>query len=107
MRRIAFLTAVAVFAFAGIAWAVTDAMTYTVTVKPGKGKPSAKTPVPMVYSVDFEAMSNPPGQQPDTSPITTVYLWKGIKQFAKYYPSCTQTQIDGKADFPARSVPVG
>ena len=48
---------VAVFAFAGIAWAVTDAMTYTVTVKPGKGKPSAKTPVPMVYSVDFEAMS--------------------------------------------------
>jgi hypothetical protein len=76
-------------------------VTYTATIKKGAGKPSAKKPVPIAYTGTLVIGTDPPGQQPDIAPITTVYFAKSIKQNAKLFPSCTQTQIDGQAEFPA------
>lgn len=103
MRRIAFLTAVGVMLFAGIAYAVTNTMNYTATVKKGAGKPSAKKPVPIKYTGTLTVDTNPPGQEPDVAPTTTVYFAKNLKQNAKLFPSCTQAQIeDGTNTFPAK-----
>jgi hypothetical protein len=78
-------------------------VSYTATVKKvGSGKPSAKKPLNMSYTGTLHIESSPPGQQPDVGPITTVYFAKGLKQNAKYFPSCKVSEIDGKSPFPSK-----
>jgi hypothetical protein len=104
LRRIAVLAGLALLVFAGVAWAVTDTVSYTATIKKAGGgsKPTAKKPVNISYTGTLHIDTDPTGQQPDVGPITTVYFAKGIKENAVHFPSCTVTDIDGKSTFPAK-----
>lgn len=103
MRRIALLTvAVGLLAAAATAWAVTNTISYTVTLKKGTGKPSAKKPVPTQYNALLHIDTDPSGNQPDTAPVTSIYFPKQIKQNSKLLPSCKQSEIDGQQDMPAK-----
>jgi hypothetical protein len=103
VRKIALLVAVGLLATAAAAWAVTNTVTYTVTIKKASSaKPSAKKPVNIGYNANLHIDTNPPGSQPDTAPVTTIYFPKQIKQNSKYLPSCTQADIDGKTSLPAK-----
>ena len=103
MRRIALLVAgVALLATAATAWAVTNTVDYTVTLKKvGNKKPTLKKPTRLAYNAVLKIDTDPSGQHPDTAPVTTIYFPSQIKQNAKYVPSCTQAQIDGQSTFPA------
>ncbi|MEA2493173.1 MAG: hypothetical protein QOJ29_1084 [Thermoleophilaceae bacterium] len=102
MRRIALLIAVGLLATAATAWAVTNTVSYTVTLKKAAGKPSPKTPVNVGYNAVLHIDTDPAGNQPDTAPITSIYFPKQIKQNAKLVPSCTQEDIDGQQTAPAK-----
>jgi hypothetical protein len=103
VRRIALLTAVALLSTAAIAYAVDNTLTYTATIKKSSSKkPTTKAPVPIQYTGTLNVDTNPPGQQPDIAPTTTVYFAKNIKQYAKYFPSCKVSDIDGKGTFPTK-----
>ena len=102
MRRLVLLTVVAVFAVAAAAaYAVDNTVTYTSKVS-FRGKPTAKKPVNTSYQGILHIDTNPAGQQPDTAPITSVYFAKGIKNNARYFPSCNATEIDGQPTIPAK-----
>jgi hypothetical protein len=102
VRRLVLLTVVAVLGLTvGIAYAVTDTLTYTGTGS-HKGTPSTKKPANFTYTGTLSVDTNPPGQQPDVAPTTSVYFAKGIKRNGAYFPSCTQSEIDGKPSFPAK-----
>ena len=103
MRRIALLAVgVGLLAAAATAWAVTNTISYSVTLKKGTGKPSAKKPVPVQYNALLHIDTDPAGQQPDTAPVTSIYFPKQIKQNSKILPSCSQSDIDGKQELPAK-----
>jgi hypothetical protein len=103
VRRIALLcVVVGALAAAATAWAVTNTVSYSVTIKKGAGTPSAKKPVNIGYNAILHIDTNPPGSQPDTAPVTSIYFAKQIKQNSKLLPSCSQADIDGKASFPAK-----
>jgi hypothetical protein len=103
VRRIALLAVVVgVLAAAATAWAVTNTINYTVTLKKGTGKPTAKKPVPVAYNAVLKIDTDPAGSQPDTAPVTSIYFPKQIKQNSKLLPSCSQSDIDGKAAMPAK-----
>ncbi len=101
MRRIALLcVVVGALAAAATAWAVTNTVTYSVTLK-HTGKGTAKKPVNLGYNSILHIDTDPTGQQPETAPVTSIYFPKQIKQNSKLLPGCTQAQIDGKAQMPA------
>jgi hypothetical protein len=100
VRRLVLLTAVAALAIAGVAYAVTDTVTYTSKMS-FKGKPTSKKPANLTYTGILKVDTNPPGQQPDTAPTTSVYYSKAIKNNAKYFPGCNQSEIDGQP-FPSK-----
>lgn len=100
MRRLVLLTAVAALAIAGVAYAVTDTVTYTSKMS-FKGKPTSKKPANMTYTGILSVDTNPPGSQPDTAPTTSVYYSKAIKNNSTHFPSCNQSEIDGQP-FPAK-----
>lgn len=103
MRRIALLAVVVgALAAAATAWATTNTLTYTVTLKHAAGKPTAKKPIPVQYNAVLHIDTDPAGNQPDTAPVTSIYFPKQIKQNSKLLPSCTQADIDGKPSFPAK-----
>jgi hypothetical protein len=103
VRRIALLAvAVAALAAATTAWAVTNTLTYTVTLKKAAGKPTAKKPVRVAYNSTLHIDTDPSGSQPDTAPVTSIYFPKQIKQNAALLPSCTQQDIDGQQTVPAK-----
>jgi hypothetical protein len=104
VRRIALLAvAVGVLAAAATAWAVTNTITYTVTLKKAAaGKPTAKKPVPVAYNAVLHIDTDPAGSQPDTAPVTSIYFPKQIKQNSKYIPGCTLGDIDGQQAMPAK-----
>jgi hypothetical protein len=103
VRRFALLAvAVGLLAAATTAWAVTNTLSYTVTLKKGTGKPTAKKPVPVAYNAKLHIDTDPSGQQPDTAPVTSVYFPKQIKQNSKYLPSCSQADVDGQQEMPAK-----
>ena len=103
MRRIALIAAVALVATAATAWAVTNTLTYTVTLKKASSaKPTAKKPVNVGYNATLHIDSDPAGSQPDTAPVTSIYFPKQIKQNAKLLPGCSQADIDGKTAMPAK-----
>jgi hypothetical protein len=103
VRRVALLVvAVGLLAAATTAWAVTNTISYTVTLKKGTGKPSAKKPVPVAYNALLHIDTDPSGSQPDTAPVTSIYFAKQIKQNSKYLPSCSQADVDGQQSMPAK-----
>jgi hypothetical protein len=103
VRRIALLVVVVgALAAAATAWAVTNTISYTVTLKKTTGKPSAKTPVAVGYNALLHIDTDPSGQQPDTAPVTSIYFAKQIKQNSKLLPGCSVADIDGKPAMPAK-----
>ena len=104
MRRIALLAVVVgSLAAAATAWAVTNTVSYSVTLKKvGSAKPTAKKPVNVGYNAVLHIDTDPAGQQPETAPVTSIYFAKQIKQNSKYLPSCTAAEIDGQQTFPAK-----
>jgi hypothetical protein len=100
VRRLVLLTAVAALAIAGVAYAVTDTVTYTSKMS-FKGKPTSKKPANLTYTGILRVDTSPPGLQPETAPTTSVYYSKAIKNNAKYFPYCNQSEIDGQP-FPSK-----
>jgi hypothetical protein len=100
VRRLVLLTAVAVLAIAGVAYAIDDTVNYSAKLA-FKGKPTSKKPANLTYTGILKVDTNPPGSQPDTAPMTSVYYPKAIKNNAKYFPYCNQSEIDGQP-FPAK-----
>jgi hypothetical protein len=88
-------------AITGVAYAVTNTLTYSGNVT-YKGKPTAKKPANTAYTGLLHIDTNPPGSQPDTAPTTSVYFAKAIKNNAAYFPSCTIAEIDGQPAFPSK-----
>jgi hypothetical protein len=84
-----------------VAYAVTDTLTYSAKLS-FKGKPTTKKPVNLKYTGTLHIDTDPPGQQPETAPVTSVYFAKGIKNNAKYFPFCNRGEIDGVPSFPAK-----
>jgi hypothetical protein len=101
VRRLVLLTAVAVLAIAGVAYAVTDTVTYSTKLS-HKGTPSTKKPANLSYTGILHIDTNPAGSQPETAPTTTVYYSKAIKNNAKYFPSCSKAEIDGQPAIPQK-----
>jgi hypothetical protein len=103
VRRIALLVvAVGALAAAATAWAVTNTLDYTVTLKKVAGKPTAKKPVRVAYNALLHIDTDPAGNQPDTAPVTSIYFPKQIKQNAKLLPGCTVADIDGQQTMPSK-----
>ncbi|HYZ29264.1 MAG TPA: hypothetical protein VE570_09440 [Thermoleophilaceae bacterium] len=102
MRRLVLLTASAVIAITAAAYAaVTNTVTYSAKVT-YKGTPTAKKPANMAYQGVLHVDTDPPGSQPETAPTTAIYFAKGIKNNAKSFPFCNQSEIDGQAALPAK-----
>jgi hypothetical protein len=104
VRRIALLAVVVgALAAAATAWAVTNTVSYTVTLKKAtSGKPTAKKPVRVAYNAKLKIDTDPAGQQPDTAPVTSIYFPKQIRQNSKLLPGCSVADIDGKPSMPAK-----
>lgn len=103
MRRIALLVvAVGALAAAATAWAVTNTVSYTVTLKKASGTPTKKKPVPVAYNAVLKIDTDPAGQQPDTAPVTSIYFPNKIKQNSKLLPGCSVSDIDGQQTMPAK-----
>lgn len=103
MRRIALLAVVVgALVAAATAWAVTNTVSYTVTLKKATGKPSSKKPVPVAYNALLHIDTDPSGNQPDTAPVTSIYFPKQIKQNSKLLPGCSVKDIDGQQEMPAK-----
>jgi hypothetical protein len=104
VRRIALLVVVVgALAAAATAWAVTNTVSYTVTIKKvGGSKATPKKPLRIAYNAVLHIDSDPTGSQPDTAPVTSIYFPSQIKQNSKLLPSCSQAQIDGQQTMPAK-----
>jgi len=101
VRRLVLLTAVAVLAIAGVAYAITDTVTYSTKLS-HKGTPSSKKPANLSYTGILHIDTNPPGSQPETAPTTTVYYAKAIKNNGKYFKFCSIAEIDGQPSIPSK-----
>jgi hypothetical protein len=104
MRRLVLVVAIAaaaVLAVTGVTHAVTNTLGYSTKLS-YKGKPTGKKPANLAYTGTLHIDTDPRGQQPDTAPVTSIYFAKAIKNNAKYFPSCTRSQIDGKPAFPSK-----
>jgi hypothetical protein len=88
-------------AITGVAYAVTNTLTYSGKVT-YKGKPTTTKPANVAYTGTLHIDTNPPGTQPDTAPRTDVYFAKGIKINAPYFPTCKMSEIDGQPTFPSK-----
>jgi hypothetical protein len=103
VRRIALIAAMALFATAATAWAVTNTLTYSATLKKASSKaPTAKAPVDVGYNALLHIDTDPSGSQPDIAPVTTVFFAKEIKQNAKAWAGCKMSEIDGQTTFPSK-----
>jgi hypothetical protein len=101
VRRLVLLTAVAVLAIAGVAYAVTDTVSYSTKLS-HKGTPSSKKPANLNYTGILHIDTNPPGSQPETAPTTTIYYAKPIKNNGKHFPFCSIAEIDGQPSIPTK-----
>jgi hypothetical protein len=84
-----------------VAYAVTDTLSYSAKLS-FKGKPTKAKPANLKYTGTLHIDTDPPGQQPESAPVTSVYFSKNIKPNAKYFPFCNRGEIDGNATFPAK-----
>jgi hypothetical protein len=87
---------------AAVAMAVTDTMKYSSVTKVVGKAAAAKKPANLSYRGTIAINTEPAEQQPDAAPRTTVSFDKNIINNAKYYPSCTQAEIDGKEALPEK-----
>jgi hypothetical protein len=104
MRRLVLVVAIAAaatLAVTGVTYAVTNTLDYSAKLS-YKGKPTKKKPANLAYTGTLHIDIDPLGHQPDTAPVTSIYFAKAIKHNAKYFPSCKQSQIDGKDSFPSK-----
>jgi hypothetical protein len=101
VRRLVLLTAVLAVAITAVAYAVTDTVSYSAKYSKS-GKPSKNKPANMSYTGILHVDTNPPGQQPETAPTTSIFYSKAIKNNAPYFPFCNQKDIDGMGTFPAK-----
>ncbi len=101
MRRLVLVTAVAVMAITGVAYAVTNTLTYSGKLT-FKGKPTTSKPANLAYTGTLHIDTDPAGSQPDTAPTTSVYFSKAIKNNAAAFPFCNQSEIDGQGTFPSK-----
>jgi hypothetical protein len=101
VRRLVLLTAIAAMAITGVAYAVTNTLTYSAKLT-YKGKPTETKPANLAYTGTLHIDTDPAGNQPDTAPTTSVYFAKPIKNNAKYFPFCNKTEIDGQGTFPTK-----
>lgn len=101
MRRLILVTAVAVMAVTGVAYAVTNTLSYSAKLS-YKGKPTTSKPANLQYTGTLHIDTSPSGQQPDTAPTTSVYFAKPIKNNAALFPFCNQSEIDGQGTFPSK-----
>jgi hypothetical protein len=103
MRRLAVLVGVSAVFFALVAIALaspTPVVTYTSPIKVS-GKPKPGKPAPVTYTGVLD-VKNSDGTQPATAPTTTLYFAKELVNNAKYFPSCSLSDIDGKQTVPAK-----
>ena len=96
------LVAALAMVMAAVAYAVNNTMTYSATVKSSIKNPTKAKPGNMAYRGIIAINTDPPEQQPDVAPTTTVFFDKAIKNNARYFPSCTEAEIDGKETLPAK-----
>jgi hypothetical protein len=101
VRRLVLLTAVAALAIAGVAYAITDTVSYSTKLS-HKGTPSSKKPANLSYTGILHIDTNPAGTQPETAPSTTVYYSKAIKNNGKVFPFCSIAEIDGQPSIPSK-----
>jgi hypothetical protein len=102
VRRLVLVTAVAVVSITAVAYAaITNTVTYSSKVS-FKGTPTAKKPANMAYQGILHVDTNPTGNQPETAPKTVIYYAKAIKNNAKYFPFCNQSEVDGQTALPAK-----
>jgi hypothetical protein len=102
VRRLVLLTVGALLALTvGIAYAVTNTVTYTGNGS-HKTKPSKTKPANFKYTGTLHIDTEPTGQQPEVAPRTTVFFDKGVKNNAKYFPFCNKAEIDGQETIPAK-----
>lgn len=105
MRKLSMgaLVGVLLLSLAAIAYAaVENTMTYKSQTSPSTKSPTKAKPANLFYRGTIAINTNPPELQPDAAPTTTVFFSKYIRNNAKYWPSCTQAEIDGKAQIPAK-----
>jgi hypothetical protein len=104
MRRLAIIAGASAVFFALVALALAAAPTpnvsYTSPITE-KAKPKPGKPAPVKYEGILK-VSNSDGTQPLTAPTTTLYFDKNFVQNSKYFPSCSQSDIDGKPAIPAK-----
>ena len=103
MRRLAVLVGIGAVFFALVAIALASPMPDVKYDSPIKvsGKPKKGKPAPVTYRGILD-VSNPDSTQPATAPTTTLYFAKQLINNAKYFPSCSVTDIDGKQTVPAK-----
>lgn len=89
-------------ALAAVAYAVTDTMTYSSVTKSSVKNPTKTKPGNLTYRGTIHIDTDPPGQQPDTAPTTTIFFDKAIVRNSAKWPSCTRSEIDGKETVPAK-----
>src|SRR4051794_30243396 len=63
------------------------------------GSPSPTIPARLGYRWITHADTDPPGSQPDTISTLTIAIPRATSN-ARYFPSCTQAEIDGRQSFP-------
>lgn len=103
MRRLVVLVGAGAVFFALVALAFASpkpVVTYTSPIKE-KGKPKHGKAVPVTYTGILD-IKEPDGTQPPTAPKTVLYFAKGFVQNSKYFPKCSQKDIDGK---PSNQIP--
>lgn len=104
MRRLAVLVGAGAVFFALVALAFatsgTPQVSYTSPIKE-KGKPKKGKAVPVAYRGILD-VKEADGTQPPTGAITTLYFAKGFVQNSKYFPSCSQAELDGQTSVPAK-----
>ena len=103
MRRLAVVVGVGAVFFALVAIALaspTPNVSYTSPIKV-TGKPKPGKPAPVTYNGKLD-VTNSDGTQPATAPTTTLYFAKELINNAKYFPSCSVKDIDGKQTVPAK-----
>jgi hypothetical protein len=81
--------------------AVNNTVTYSSKVS-FKGKPTTKAPANTAYTGILHIDTDPSGNQPETAPKTSVFFAKAIKNNAKYFPFCNQSEVDGQPAIPAK-----
>lgn len=102
MRRLVLLTAIAAISITAVAYAaITNTATYSAKLT-YKGKPTLTKPANVAYEGKLHVDTSPPGSQPETAPKTFIYYAKAIKNNAKYFPFCNQSEIDGQPSIPAK-----